>query len=64
GKTYKQHLTDLRQTFARELLSSGASIINTAIDTGYSSEAHFIKAFREYWGTTPGEFIKNQQEQR
>ena len=64
GKTYKQHLTDLRQTFARELLTSGASIISTAIDTGYSSEAHFIKAFREYWGTTPGEFIKKQQEQR
>ena len=62
GKTYKQHLTDLRQTFARELLTSGASIINASIDTGYSSEAHFIKAFREYWGITPGEYIRQNSD--
>ncbi|MBE6610904.1 MAG: helix-turn-helix domain-containing protein [Ruminococcaceae bacterium] len=57
GKTYKQHLTDLRQTYARQLLESGESIINTSIECGYSSESHFIKAFREYWGITPGEFV-------
>ena len=64
GKTYHQHLTDLRQTFARELLDSGSSIINTSLECGYSSEAHFIKAFREYWGVTPGEYIRMQKEQR
>ena len=62
GKTYKQHLTDLRQTFARDMLRHGTSIINASIDTGYSSEAHFIKAFREYWGITPGEFIRKTQD--
>jgi len=25
------------------------------MDTGYNSEAHFVKAFREYWGMTPGQ---------
>ena len=58
GKTYKSYLTDLRMTRARELLSTGSSIINASLETGYSSEAHFIKAFREYWGMTPGHFIK------
>ena len=59
GKTYKQHLTDLRMTYAHELLSSGVSIINASIDTGYANEAHFIKAFREYWGITPGEYVRS-----
>ena len=57
GKTYKSYLTDLRMTRARELLSAGSSIINASLETGYSSEAHFIKAFREYWGMTPGRFV-------
>ena len=39
---------------ARDLLESGSSIINAALETGYSSEAHFIKAFRGYYGMTPG----------
>ena len=56
GSTYKKYLTDLRQTRARELMETGSSIINASLETGYSSEAHFIKAFREYWGMTPGEF--------
>ena len=56
GSTYKKYMIDLRQTRARELLASGSSIINASLETGYSSEAHFIKAFREYWGVTPGEF--------
>ena len=56
GSTYKKYLTDLRMTRALELLQSGSSIINTSFETGYSSEAHFIAAFRRYWGKTPGSF--------
>ena len=60
GKPYKKYLTDLRMTRARELLASGSSIINASLETGYSSEAHFIKAFREYYGTTPSVMIKER----
>ena len=56
GRCCPKYLTDLRQTRARELMETGSSIINASLETGYSSEAHFIKAFREYWGMTPGEF--------
>jgi len=59
GKTYKEHLTDIRLILARQLLESGASIICTSIDTGYSGESHFIKAFRKYYGITPGEYRQN-----
>lgn len=57
GTTYKKFLTDLRMTRARELLSSGSGIISAAYETGYSSEAHFIAAFRNYWGNTPGTYL-------
>lgn len=60
GTTYKKYLTDLRQTHARTLLENGTSIINTSLECGYSSEAHFVKAFREYWDVTPGEFIRRK----
>ena len=56
GTTFKKFLTDLRMTRAYELLQSGSSIINASLETGYSSEAHFIAAFRWYWGRTPGSF--------
>lgn len=58
GTTYKKYLLNLRQSRARELLRSGVSIINASLEVGYSSEAHFIKAFREYWGETPGRFMR------
>ena len=56
GYTYKKYLTDLRMTRAGELLQSGMEIINVALETGYSSEAHFIAAFKKYWSMTPGEW--------
>lgn len=58
GSTYKKYLTDLRMARARDLLLSGSSIINASLETGYSSEAHFIKAFHGYYGVTPGAFRK------
>lgn len=54
GSTYKKYLTDLRMTRARELLTSGSSIIDVSLETGYSSEAHFIATYKSYWGVTPG----------
>lgn len=61
GSPYKKYLIDLRQNRARELLEAGESIINTSLECGYSSEAHFVKAFREYWGMTPGSFRQSDR---
>ncbi|MBE6611753.1 MAG: helix-turn-helix domain-containing protein [Ruminococcaceae bacterium] len=55
GVPYHQYLVTLRLTRAKEMLLEGQSIQKTAMDTGYNSEAHFVKAFREYWGMTPGQ---------
>ena len=62
GITYKKYLTTLRLTRTRDMLLAGENIIRTSMECGYSSEAHFIKAFREYWGITPGEFIRKTQD--
>jgi len=55
GVPYHRYLVLLRLTRAKEMLLDGVGIQKTAMETGYASEAHFIKAFREYWGVTPGE---------
>ena len=62
GMTYKKYLTSLRLTRAREMLLAGENIIRTSMEMGYSSEAHFVKAFREYWGVTPGEYLRKSRE--
>ncbi len=59
GSTYKKYTTDLRLTQASELLRSGMSILAVSLELGYSSESHFIRAFREYWGVTPAEFQRS-----
>lgn len=61
GTTYKRYMTDLRMTKARELLSAGSEIIEVALRMGYSSEAHFITAYKRYWGETPGRFAKGKK---
>ncbi|MBQ8640716.1 MAG: helix-turn-helix transcriptional regulator [Clostridia bacterium] len=61
GKSYKKYLTDLRMHTAYKLLSEDAAIVDAAIETGYSSEAHFIKVFREYWGITPGRYLATRE---
>lgn len=57
GVPYHRYLITLRLTRSREMLLEGYSIQKTAMDAGYSSEAHFIKAFHQYWGHTPGQLI-------
>lgn len=61
GYPYQKYLTLLRLTKAKNMLASGAGIINASLECGYSSEAHFVKAFRGYWGMTPGEYLRSER---
>lgn len=58
GISFHRYLITLRLNRAYEMITAGKSIMETALETGYSSEAHFIKAFREYWDITPGQLQK------
>lgn len=59
GRTPYQHLLHCRMEFAKDrVLSTRDPIKVIAIDCGYRQEHHFIKRFRETYGTTPGAMRK------
>ncbi|MBP2663649.1 MAG: transcriptional regulator, AraC family [Firmicutes bacterium] len=43
---------------AKQLLSQGRSILDTAMSTGFADQSHFTKAFKRMVGITPGEYIR------
>ncbi|MBQ2708049.1 MAG: helix-turn-helix transcriptional regulator [Clostridia bacterium] len=57
GMPWHQYLTAIRMKRAKELLEDGGGILQTALACGYSTESHFIMAYRKFFGETPGEVI-------
>jgi len=55
GMTFKEYLTELRMTKAKELMEECGSVTCAALECGYNSESNFIAAYRRRWGCTPGE---------
>ena len=64
GSSYRSYLTEMRMSCAKNLLTAGASIVECSFETGYSGEASFIAAFRQYFGITPGEFRRTLRKQQ
>jgi AraC-like DNA-binding protein len=57
GMPPMQYLARWRmQLAARQLETSGVSIVQVAANVGYESEAAFNRAFKKLIGTTPGEW--------
>lgn len=56
GMTYPQWRTNARLLNAAILLSSGASVTDTAHDCGWRTTSSFIDAFRRAMGQTPGSY--------
>jgi AraC-like DNA-binding protein len=57
GKTFREHLVQLRLERAKRLLrDTDQSIIDVACKTGWGSLAHFNSVFRSRVGTTPSRF--------
>jgi AraC-like DNA-binding protein len=50
------YLESIRVERARELLRSGASVVDTALSVGYTDQAHFTHRFRRHTGITPGQY--------
>lgn len=56
GQSPHAWLTRLRMEEAMRLLRATARpVFDIALDTGYSTAAHFSQAFRRHWGVTPRE---------
>jgi AraC family transcriptional regulator len=56
GKSPHRYLTERRIETAKQSLSAeGASLAEIALETGFGSQANFIRAFRKATGVTPGQ---------
>lgn len=57
--TVAQYIRGARIEQARRLLREGHSVLDTAMRCGYASECHFITAFRQTAGETPGQYARS-----
>ena len=59
GTTPLRYLTDLRISYAKELLSSGYyTVRQVAANVGFEDAKYFCTVFRKKCGCTPSEFAK------
>jgi len=60
GVTVGQHLRRRRIEAAAQALRGGeASLVNIALDAGFTSQAHFCTAFRRIMGCTPSQYRRS-----
>ena len=66
GKNISQYIREFRLERAMKLLREGiASVTETAYQVGFGSPSYFNKCFHEYYGYTPGEVAKlNEQKEK
>jgi AraC-like DNA-binding protein len=50
------YLESIRIQRARELLASGANVVETALAVGYPDQSHFTHRFRRHTGITPRQY--------
>ncbi|MBI9089941.1 MAG: AraC family transcriptional regulator [Desulfobacterium sp.] len=58
GMTPHAYLMQLRLENARRMLEKGATIVDSALDSGFSDQSHLTRAFRQRYGLTPGTYRK------
>lgn len=62
GKTFSQILLEKRMIRAELMLQNTTlSVEEIAAMLGYSDKSNFYKAFREYYGMSPREYMKREQ---
>lgn len=60
GSTPLEHLNNMRVEKAAELLLSGSSVTEAAMEVGVPNVGHFIRLFKKRYGTTPYQWQKKQ----
>lgn len=61
GMTFRRWRQQIRLVTALEKLSRNEKVTTVAYDVGYETTSAFINAFRQNFGETPKEFLKQQQ---
>jgi AraC-like DNA-binding protein len=58
--TFKEYLSDYRVNMARnDLLNSDKSILEIALECGFTDARGYINAFKKIYGTTPFHYRKD-----
>jgi AraC-like DNA-binding protein len=57
GATPHAYLIQRRVRLARQLLAAGQSIVEAAINAGFSDQSHMTRAFVRQFGVTPGRYV-------
>lgn len=60
GMSFQQWRKQLLLHEAIDLLGKGESVLNVALELGYSSPSAFVAMFRKALGTTPGQYFKEE----
>ncbi|WP_119069134.1 AraC family transcriptional regulator [Aggregatilinea lenta] len=56
-----RYLENVRVRQAERLLTSGMPIADVAYATGFSSQSHFTRRFKQFIGTTPAQFAQQRK---
>lgn len=59
GMTPHAYLMQIRLENARRMLEKGKTILDSALDSGFSDHSHLTRAFRQRYGLTPGTYRKS-----
>lgn len=61
GETYKNYLRTKKLRYARRLvLATALPIIEVAAQSGYATQTHFNREFKNYYGISPMEYRRNK----
>lgn len=60
GITPHSYLLNLKVHRAKDLIDSGVSIIDAALDAGFYDQSHFSRVFKEIFTITPKQYQKNR----
>jgi len=52
------YLESVRISHAQKLIESGRSLIETALEVGFSSQSHLTNSFKKIIGVTPGQYAR------
>jgi len=53
------YLTSVRLAHARKLLLAGETAAHVAVSVGFVDQSHLIRRFREAFGVTPGQYVRD-----
>ena len=59
GLSPDQYQAYLKVCKAKDLLTKGTSVVQTALDAGFSDQSHLTRVFKKYTQVTPGRFQRD-----